>query len=492
MSASPVTDALRDCLRAQDLFSPSAVLLAAVSGGSDSMALLSGLSRLQTEAGFRLYACHVQHGLRGAESLEDEALVRRWCAQHGIPLTVHTAQLGGDLHAPGMESRARDLRRAFFSETMQSLAAHALLLAHHQDDQAETVLMHLLRGAGANGLSGMQPCTPFGGGLLLRPFLSLSKEALRAAVSAWQVPYREDASNQTTITLRNALRLQALPLLEQLSPGCTERIAQAALLLHQDEQALRHQADAFLRSHALTPGSGFHALPLSPLRRLEPAVAVRALRRWYREGADYAGLSPQERALCAADSQRLLTLSPGDFLNLPGQLKVTCTGGWLHLTRQDDAPLAPAPVTETPLFPLSSMAEGNLPLSPWSLPAPEGSRQPLSLTLSRAVPEHPPTDALTAYLPPLEHCVLRTPRPGDTIHPLGAPGSKLLRRYLTDRKIDAPFRSCLPVLADGSEILWIPGLCTSQRLVHVPGQACLRLTLNAPPPYLPTPSHKGD
>ncbi len=494
MSAAPVIDALRDCLKAQGLYRRDAVLLAAVSGGSDSMALLSGLCRLRQEAGFTLHACHVQHGLRGADSLADEALVRRWCEHNVVPLTVHTAQLGGDLHAPGMESRARDCRYAFFAQALQAHAAHALLLAHHQGDQAETVLMHLIRGAGANGLSGMQPTTPFAGGLLLRPFLSLNKDTLRAALLEWNVPYREDASNQETITLRNALRLQALPLLEQLSPGCTGRMAQAAALLAMDESALQTQSNDFLRSFALTPGGGVHALPRSPLGRLAPAVAIRALRRWYRQGAACAGLSPEERSLCAADSQRLLSLCPGDSLNLPGNLKAICTDGWLHLLRQDDAPLAAAPTQETPLFPLSATAESSLSLPLWSCPAPDGGRQPLTLTFSRCVPGTPPTDALTAHLPPelLPGCTLRTPLPGDSIHPLGAPGSKPLRRYLTDRKIDAPFRGCLPVLAQGSEILWIPGLCTSQQLAHVPGQLCLCITLSPTPPYLPTPSQKGD
>ena len=215
MSASKTLTALRECLQRHQLLSADACLVAAVSGGSDSMALLAALHHLRQEAGFALHACHVQHGLRGDDSLEDERFVRGFCQSMGVPLTVHIADLGGDLRLPGMETRARECRYAFFADEMRRLSANALLLAHHQDDQTETLLMHLLRGAGTNGLAGMRPAAPFACGLLLRPFLSLSKADLLAALTRWNISYREDASNQETLTLRNALRLQVLPLLEQ-------------------------------------------------------------------------------------------------------------------------------------------------------------------------------------------------------------------------------------------------------------------------------------
>ena len=145
MSAVRTLDALRQCLSLHHLLRPDACLVAAVSGGSDSMALLSALCLLRRETGFSLHACHVQHGLRGEASFLDEQLVRDFCQSHSISLTVHTAQLGGDLHLPGMETRARNCRRAFFAQAMADLHADALLLAHHQDDQTETLLMHLLR-----------------------------------------------------------------------------------------------------------------------------------------------------------------------------------------------------------------------------------------------------------------------------------------------------------------------------------------------------------
>ena len=164
-------DAVRAAMQDCGLWREDAVLLCALSGGCDSVSLLHALCRLQKEASFRLHAVHVQHGLRGADSIADEQFVRELCVQLNVPLTVANANLSGDMHTPGMETLARERRRQIFEAQMKNLRAHALVTAHHRDDQAETVLMHLLRGSGMNGLCGMQTAAPFGGGLILRPLL---------------------------------------------------------------------------------------------------------------------------------------------------------------------------------------------------------------------------------------------------------------------------------------------------------------------------------
>lgn len=489
----PVMYALQCSLAQNNLLRPGPVLLAAVSGGSDSMALLSGLMRLRAEAGFTLHALHVQHGLRGDESLADEQLVRDFCAANRIPLTVHQADLGGDLHLPGMETRARDCRLGFFAAEMQRLHGDALLLAHHQDDQTETVLMHLLRGAGSNGLAGMRAAGPFAGGLMLRPFLELPKDELRKALRDWNIPFREDASNQEAMTLRNALRLQVLPLLEELSPGCGGRIARTARLLRRDEETLNGLAIRQIREHLLLM-DGLHAIALEPLRQMDGAVALRALRLWVREGLKLCGPEPDERWLSAADSEQLLdfvcTEEGSDRLNLPRGLQAFRGSRWLHLIRQNGDPLAEAPLQEP--IPLMSLPEqGGLLIPDRNLP---NSPHLLSASLNVETPAAPPDSARTAFVPPelAEGCVFRNPLPGDVIHPLGAPGHKPLRRFLTDAKIDPPFRERLPVLAMGSEILWIPGLCTAQTLAHRPGQRIIRIHATETPPYLPQSLCKGD
>ena len=154
--------AVRRALENAELFREGAGLLCAVSGGADSVVLLHALCRLRAEVGFRLEASHVQHGLRGEASLEDEHFVRALCADLDVPLHVEDAGLSGGMDAPGVEARARESRRAIFARQMDALSMDAVLVAHHRDDQAETVLMRLLRGAGADGLSGMQERVAFG------------------------------------------------------------------------------------------------------------------------------------------------------------------------------------------------------------------------------------------------------------------------------------------------------------------------------------------
>ena len=494
MSAPRVLDTLQDCLRRQNLLRPGACLVAAVSGGSDSMALLAALYHLQQKAGFALHVCHVQHGLRGGESLLDEQLVRDTCRRMNLPVHVHNAELGGDLHLPGMETRARNCRRAFYADTMASLSADALLLAHHQEDQAETLLMHLLRGAGSHGLGGMLEAVPFGGGLLLRPFLPLSKEELRAALLEWGIPYREDASNQEALTPRNALRLNVLPELERLFPGCTGRMARAAGLLRQDDNALGGEAYLLVQSCRLETESGLYALFLPGLQGTPAAVAVRALRQWVAAAFEKAGITRSEQSLSAEESEALLTFALGGdqtAMNLPGGLQAYAGSRWLYLLRQDGSPLVGCPQPEAlPLDKLQRRVAAGRHTRP--LPGWEHSTIDVSLHGRLCTPDAPPDTAQTAYVPValVPGCVLRTPQPGDTIQPLGAPGGKPLRRYLTDCKMDLPFRPHLPVLAQGSTILWIPGLCTAKALAYQPDTPCLCLTLTPNPPYLTT--RKGD
>ena len=300
MSLETLLPPVRRALEDAGLFRPGARLLCAVSGGADSVALLHALCALRAEGGFWLEASHVQHGLRGESSQEDERFVRALCRGLGTPLHVRNAGLCGGMDSPGAETRARDRRRSIFLEQMEALSMDALMLGHHLDDQAETVLMRLARGAGADGLRGMRPAAPFGRGVMLRPFLGTGKRTILEALAREGLPHREDGSNQLPLTPRNALRLEVMPALERLFPGTAV-----------------------------------------------PAHAGEAV------------------------------LSPEILRRLP---------------------------------------------------------------------------------------VLRRPLPGDWIVPLGAPGKKPLRRFLSDRGVDAPLRPYLTVLADGKEILWIPFLCASERL----------------------------
>lgn len=467
--------AVRRALEDAGLFRGGAGLLCGVSGGADSVALLYALWRLRSEAGFRLEASHVQHDLRGEASLEDERFVRALCDELGVPLHVENAGLTGGMEAPGMEARARERRRAIFARQMDALKLDAVLVAHHRDDQAETVLMRLLRGAGTDGLCGMRACVPFGRGVMLRPFLGLGKQTLVQALAQEGLPHREDESNQSPLTPRNALRLEVLPAMERLFPGAAGHIAEAAEALGTDAGCLDALAERpYETARAELPP--LHALRRGPLARAPEALARRVLRRWFWEGAALHDPLPDERALSHADTLALAALAraeAGETCNLPLGLKAVAGRAYLYLLTQRDEPLSPAPAAQP--LPVTVHESAYVLDFTHVTQTPAGPETP--------VPSHAGEAVLSPELLALGP-VMRRPRPGDRLRPMGAPGAKALRRFLTGRRVDPPLRPYLAVLAVENEVLWIPRLCASERLrLNAVPAGSVRLQVPSGDPY---------
>lgn len=434
-------DAVRQCLQASGLCREGARLLCAVSGGADSVALLCALSSLKAECGFHLEALHVQHHLRGEASDADEQFVRELCMPMGIPLQVRDAQLSGTMDDPGIETRAREERLRILREAMAEGRFDAVLLGHHRDDQAETVLMHLLRGSGLHGLTGMQRES----GQVLRPFLGIAKADLMAALHAEGVCWREDESNAHATNPRNALRLHILPAMEALYPGASKHIAQTADMLRTDSGYLDAEAEKLFQAAAYCVPP-FRLLAKQPLQNAHPALVRRVLRKLCPVPLDYADTLALEALLDQPD---------GSVLNLPQGYRAMVWTRHLHITHPEDRPSEAVHLVihRTP-------AAGDLP------------RHADAVVLSPAVQAMNP--------------VIRLPEPDDMIRPFGAPGAKPLRRFYTDRKVDPHFRWQLPVLACGDHILWIPGLCASEtlRLPSVP-EGSLQLSFTASIPFYP-------
>lgn len=393
-------------------------VLAGVSGGADSVALLYLLVR----QGKRVCAVHVNHGLRGADSDEDECFVRSLCAKWQVPLRVYHAQPP----ARASENWAREARYAYFRQAMAETGAEALVLAHHRDDQAETLLLHLLRGAGLTGLGGMAEDTTVDGMRILRPLLAYSRQELHELLAGVGQCWREDASNSDPRYLRNALRAQALPLLERLVPGAAERLATTAKLLRADEAVLSGLTERFLRGHG-----GADALPLKALQAEPEGMQRRILRAWW---ADRAGRTLPERTLSSRQTDALLCL-----LNAPAASRCNLPDdwhgqrGWTHVHLIPPHPVEPMPpqrLTESPL----------IVVQPFDGAAGDGRR-------SQAIP--------SAWLPEL---TVRTRQTGDWIVPFGSSGRQSLQDYLVNRRVDAPFRDQLPLVCRGSEVLLAGGV----------------------------------
>jgi tRNA(Ile)-lysidine synthase len=292
----------------------------ALSGGADSTALLLLVHAANTlprnALGVGLSAIHINHGLRGAESDADQAFVEALCQSLQIPLHLRPVETAAyaTSRRETIEEAARNLRLRAFQSLLDSGAATHILTAHTLDDQAETVLMKLLRGAWLEGLAGIAPVLPLGRGTLLRPLLTLRRTELRTYLEASKQPWREDSSNADEAFTRNRLRHAVLPLLREENPRLDHTLANLAELAREEEarwqtELARIGPQLILpgkpvrgggRSNSTAPGEQALALEVDRLRPLDPALR----RRIVRAAAGQLGVR-----LSFDETTRLLTLA---------------------------------------------------------------------------------------------------------------------------------------------------------------------------------------
>ena len=302
--------------------------LIGLSGGADSVALTIMTAERIREGKIRAAAVHVNHGLRGAESEEDERFVRELCKELGISCHVYRANLSGRSD----EAAAREARFACFRQALREAGADGLLLAHNADDQAETFIMRLLRGAGADGLQCMAEEQVTGGIRILRPMLTLGRDEIREALRADGVNWREDSSNRDKAYLRNRIRLELIPQMEGIAPGAVRRICEAARLIRKDNEALQNAARERLEAAAKAD-----LFETAELENDPEAIQSRALRMWWRAN----GPERDEHELSSDQTRQLITLlkSGKGKVNLQGGYHADRSPGFLHLS---------GPVRETP------------------------------------------------------------------------------------------------------------------------------------------------
>ena len=432
---------------------PNGRYLIGLSGGADSTALLTMLLPSVRENRIWLEAIHVNHGLRGKESDEDELFCRTICRKEGIRLYIAQA----DLHGKTDEASAREARFEAFRHCIGESGADALILAHNADDQAETFLMRLMRGAGADGLGCMKADETVRGIRILRPMLSIRRNEIRDALRSEGIVWREDSTNSDTAYFRNRIRSELLPVLESFSSSPVGKICNAAGLIAEDNDALRSQAEEVLKD--LSDGR------LMDARRLarEPyAIRSRVLRAWW---AAESGERP-EHALSSAQTKELdrLLLAEKGSVNLSGGLCAVRDGRFLFLQGEKTAPAEPVdfmpPETAFGSFRLTEGPSGND-------PGDGRKTQEVPAGFTRG-------------------CVIRTRRPGDRIRPFGSAGSRKLQDYLTDRKIPEPFRDMIPLLCRDGEVLLVCGVGAGNIPRWDPARDNTRLTWHGEMPWMQT------
>ena len=380
---------LRAFSREQGLIFPGDRIVCAVSGGADSMALLWALYLLKEEWDLDLSAAHFNHHLRGTESDRDEAFVRDFCEGYGIPLHVGSAQVTAG--EKGLEAAARDARYAFFATLPGKIAT-----AHTADDNAETLLMHLVRGTGLKGLGGIAPKR----GQLIRPMLSITRSEVEHFLQEYAVSHIEDSSNATDEFLRNRLRRHVMPLLKEENPKLAENLSATALRLRQDEQVLQEFASAAPRD-------------VEVLRTLFPAVRTRVLEQVLKE----SGVKEPEAVHIRLLESLVFSDNPSARANFPGGITIG----------RNYSALEVLPVSAAPVAAFTCCDADTIINTP---------------------------DTFTVI--PVGKIYIRSRQTGDTIRLPG--GSRSLKKLFIDRKIPAGQRDSIPILCDEAGILGIPGI----------------------------------
>ncbi len=314
---TPLQVALRRSLR--DLGTPRAgqTLLCALSGGPDSVALVHALAVAAPRMGFRVIAAHLDHRLR-PDSGQDAEFCRNLCERLGVSLHMGSAdvRLRARRDAQGLESAAREERYAFLEGVARSQSAVAIAVAHTRDDQAETLLLRLLRGSGSSGLGAMRARR----GLLIRPLLGVSRARVLEHLASHGLTWREDPSNADLSLLRNRVRHELLPLLEaRFNPKLRRTLARTAAILAEDAAVLGAQARMLYRSSARRAPAGI-SLELAGLRSAPPALGRHVLRVALKRAGGLRGVA-------AIHIERLLGLArsktpSGRSLPLPGGREV--------------------------------------------------------------------------------------------------------------------------------------------------------------------------
>lgn len=400
-------------------------VLVALSGGADSVALALELHRLQRDGRIlRLEAAHLHHGIRGLDADRDAAFVRELCEQLDMPLHTERIDVPRAAKESGesLELAARNARYAFLERVRTDRDLDCIAIGHHRDDQAETLLLHLLRGSGTDGLAGMR----FRSGKLIRPLLATPKEEILAYLAERGQRFCTDATNFETDATRNRIRLNVLPALETVNPAIGRTLAETAARIAEDADFLNALKEEAKRR------CGTDRKELSGLPR---PIRLRVLR----------DLLPY-RDFTRADLERLDTL-------LSGQTGDTATlkNGVVAWLDADDLRIG-KPENET-----------------FSVPVPRtGSVRLLDgmLTIETVDRAAIPCGGSDAYIDAdrlIGSVTARNPKPKDRFTPLGMHGTKLLSDYLTDRKVPR-FERNMPVLCDEQGVFWVAGFTVDERM----------------------------
>ena len=441
---------VRDYMREHEMTAPGDAVIVALSGGADSVCLLTVLKQLATPE-FLLRAVHVHHGIRGAEADRDEDFAQKLCESLSVPLCVaycHVPAYAAE-HGLSEEEAGRILRYQVLEKEAgkweQELPAGSrvkIALAHHRDDNAETILHHLLRGSGLTGLAGIRPVQ----GRRIRPLLCVGREEIRAYLEAGHISWCEDSTNQSPDYTRNRIRSQVLPLLKTaVNEQAEEHILQAGQIIGQADAYLRQQAEEIWQEAVCGREEDLAAIPLTAFARQPEILKTYLIRHMLDQ------LHPGWKDIGSRHFTAIAELAGkpvGSRLDLPGGLMARTGYETLEIVRKTEREVS---------VKTESGADREI---HGRQTVPELHMTVFSRQKDQEIPKNQYTkwfdyDKIKGTLS------VRTRRTGDyLILPSG--GSKTIARYMIDEKIPKEKREQILLLAEGSHVLWVVGFRISE------------------------------
>ncbi|MNM58805.1 tRNA(Ile)-lysidine synthase [compost metagenome] len=435
------------------LWSPGDCIVVAVSGGPDSVALLHILYEISkdSEPGLQLVCAHVNHGLRGEESDREAEFVRKLAEGLDIPFELGFFDIRSYMEdtGKGLQLAARDKRYEFLHAVANRYSAASIALAHHANDQAETVMMRVLRGSGPSGLAGMRVKRRDKKVELIRPLLRIYKDELVLACDTLGIPYVIDSSNLLPKYARNAVRLDVLPFLGQYNEQLTDSLNRLAEVIGEEDDYMQREAESAYTKLVVRQG-GVQAFQITSFINLHPALQ----RRMIKLILNYLPLGTDE-----GDFVKIEAIRKGAIQDSPTTWSIDLGGGLRCLREYDTIRFVPAQAESQ--IPHYTYVVEHFPAEVFI----KDTGRTLRFTRLDANPgllksegrsnDEAVFDTEGLYFP----LTVRSRLPGDIMKVMGLNGSKKVKDIFIDEKIPPSLRSGIPIVTDANgQIIWIPGV----------------------------------
>jgi len=448
MAGVDMISKLQSTIDEHGLLEPGQHVLVAVSGGADSVALLHGLLKFSKSLDLRVSVAHLNHRIRGktadgdaefVRSLTRRLKVRCYVGRYDVPRLAKRRKIS-------LEMAAREARYVFLGRIARKCRADVVATAHTADDQAETILLRLVRGAGATGLGGIRYRAEIGGLTVVRPMLDVGKSEVVEFLRGIHETWREDESNRDLEFQRNIVRCELLPMLEsRLNPSVRKALTQAGRILRDEDEWLESLASSILTEHSA--GSSPWSLPIKVLAGLPVAAQRRVLRLWLAgsgvpaESVDFDAVA---RVLKAATSSR-----GGVRIMLAGGRAVAKCGGNLEVAGRNQLKSRPfCAIIKLPG--VTAIAGNGLRIVTTIEPGIVRER-------ALVVGQLPARASISLGALDGRKLRVRSWRPGDRISPFGFGGSMKIQDVFTNGRVPREERGIVPIVECDGEIVWVPG-----------------------------------